>query len=180
MFLDLVRGTQNKKIFLSGIDRVWVCTNTENSNILKLRHYKINFKKSGTKVPLVELSPVGPFVDFQLEKELVPDHDLWKNAIKIPKFINATQRTEEETPEAKKARLDRKKRQSKNISKDELGNITGRIHVGRQNFDQIYTPLSRAFKIKKSVVGKAEDRANEWETSEEDDGATRVVISVLF
>jgi ribosome production factor 2 len=51
LFIDLFRGTKFDKLSLQGIDHV--ITFTAIDGIIYLRGYAINFKKSGTKVEII-------------------------------------------------------------------------------------------------------------------------------
>lgn len=80
---DFFRGDKVDKIALKGLDHVMVCT-VADSNVY-IRHYAITFKKSGTKVPNVELTPMGPHIDLVLRRTRLASQDLWKLALKQPK-----------------------------------------------------------------------------------------------
>jgi hypothetical protein len=50
-----------------------------------LRGHTIAFKKSGTKVPRVELVPMGPSMDLSVRRTQLAEDDLFKLACKKPK-----------------------------------------------------------------------------------------------
>lgn len=85
-FLDFFRGrTDCDKINLSGIDRV-CCLSASSSSVFHLRHYGVKFKKSGTKVPRVDLTLLKGSFDFTVNRQIV-NADVMKAAIikSVPK-----------------------------------------------------------------------------------------------
>ena len=52
-----------------------------------LRGHTIAFKKSGTKVPRVELVPMGPSMDLSVRRTQLAEDDLFKLACKKPKAV---------------------------------------------------------------------------------------------
>ena len=86
--IDSFRGRVVDTINLKGVDRIIMCTpvaGTESESKTKrvmLRHYAIKLKKSGTRVPRVELVDIGPSLDLsfrcvrlQSARSLPPRHD---------------------------------------------------------------------------------------------------------
>lgn len=51
-----------------------------------IRHAAIRLKKSGSKVPRIELVPAGPCMDFTIRRTRQPAADLMKEAMKAPKL----------------------------------------------------------------------------------------------
>lgn len=76
-----------ESINLAGLDRVLVAyaAGTSERSLL-LRQYRIAFKKSGTKVPRVALTEMGPSLDCVLRRSRLPPVDLEKEALKQPKL----------------------------------------------------------------------------------------------
>jgi ribosome production factor 2 len=142
LLTDLFRGPRADRVCLMGLQRVMVCTALEESRKILVKHYRIDFKKSGTKLPHCALTEIGP--RFTLEpdrrKQAVPE--VWKAAIRKPK---------QEKP---------KKR--KNVSTNALGETRGRIHVGKQKLDKIHTHLAHSYKqAGRTPEGKADEAAEE-------------------
>lgn len=77
----------------------------------------------------------GPRVDFTLRRTKLPDEDLMKEACRKPKELKPIKK--------------------KNISTDALGNIHGRIHLGKQKIDKIQTRKMKGLK-KTAAERKAE------------------------
>lgn len=66
---------------LVGLDRVYVCT-AISSNRVFLSHCGLQLKKSGTKVPRMELVEVGPSMDLVVRRHRLPNESLKKAAMK--------------------------------------------------------------------------------------------------
>ncbi|KAL0948800.1 hypothetical protein HGRIS_008930 [Hohenbuehelia grisea] len=91
-----------------------------------IRGYTTRFLASGNRVPRVELTPMGPSMDLTLRRHQEPDPEMWKQAMKRPKV-------------AKKdieSGLGRKNKR-KNTELDEMGDLRGRVHVGKQDLSKL-------------------------------------------
>lgn len=66
---------------LVGLDRVYVCT-AISSNRVFLSHCGLRLKKSGTKIPRMELVEVGPSMDLVVRRHRLPNESLKKAAMK--------------------------------------------------------------------------------------------------
>jgi ribosome production factor 2 len=129
LLLDFFGGATPDKVLLSGLDQVVVCSTFDSASAgataadvepsVSVRRFALRQLKSGSKVPRVELVETGPRFVLSVDRCKMPDKDRWKQAIKVPKA-------------AKPSKV-------KNVSKDEMGKRSGRIHLGKQNFDQIHT-----------------------------------------
>lgn len=69
---------------------------------------------------------IGPSIDFSIRRTKIASDDLYKLARKQPKQLKVTKK--------------------KNISRDELGNTHGRVHVGKQQIQKIQTRKVRALR----------------------------------
>lgn len=112
-------------IRLQGIEHVLSFTATEDNQIL-MRSHKIQLKKSGLKTPRIELNEIGPSIDFTIRRTKIASEDLYKLARKQPRQLKVGVK--------------------KNISRDRLGNMHGRVHVGKQKLGTIQTRKVRALK----------------------------------
>jgi len=115
LLLDFFRADKIDMISLKGMDHVLSCTAADGKIMMRL--YGITFKKSGTKIPDVVLTPMGPFMDLVPRRSQLPSDDLWKTACKQPAAL--------------------KKTKVKNISKNSVGDKLGRIHMKKQNLDKM-------------------------------------------
>jgi len=138
MLLDFFRGDQADKIDVEGLQHVIVVTadepdsaNTDpndpaNKPVLHLRCYLIRTKRSGQRLPRVELEEHGPRMDFRLGRMQEPEEAMVKEALRKPK-------TNEE-------------RTKKNISTDIMGDKIGRIHTGKLDLSQLQTRKMKGLK----------------------------------
>jgi ribosome production factor 2 len=138
---DFFRGRQINSISLPAIDHVISVTHSEDSTV-HFRIFNIHFKNSGTKIPKVELSPMGPFADLKLRRTRWASSDMAKAARKVPKEL--------------------KPAKQKNVSHDVFGEKVGRIHMERQNFDKLQTRKMKGLKRRR------EENIDEDEPSEMD------------
>ena len=115
LLLDTFRGVKVEKLNLKALDHVIACTVADDT--IFIRVYTIRFKKSGSKVPQVELGHMGPFWNLSLRRTQLASDDLWNLACKQPK----------------QARI----KKTKNISETVVGDKVGRIHMDRQDLSKM-------------------------------------------
>jgi len=140
LLIDFFRGAEVDSINLAGLDHVVVCTAVDGGTVA-FRHYFVALKKSGSRVPRVELVECGPSFDLVLRRQRWASEDLLKEALKVPS---------EKT--AKKV---------KNIKTNDLKQTVGRVHVGRQEISKMATRKFKAFKGNKrgrEGEGKADEK----------------------
>lgn len=135
LLIDTFHKDKVEAIRLQGIEHVMSFTCTEDMTVL-MRSYKIMLKKSGQKTPRIELVEIGPSADFSIRRTKIASEDLYKQARKQPKELRVTKK--------------------KNITRDELGNTHGRVHLGKQNVGKIQT--RRVKGLKKTPEEKKADR----------------------
>ncbi|KAK4447671.1 Brix domain-containing protein [Podospora aff. communis PSN243] len=138
MLIDFFRGETTDKIDVEGLQHVVVVTADEPNNtstdpndpsnkpVLHLRVYLIRTKRSGQRLPRVELEEHGPRMDFRLGRVQEPDEAMLKEALRKPK-------TNEE-------------RTKKNISTDIMGDKIGRIHTGKLDLSELQTRKMKGLK----------------------------------
>ncbi|KAH7919803.1 Brix-domain-containing protein [Leucogyrophana mollusca] len=139
----------------SGVDS----TQDDVKNLPKvhLRSYTIKLLPSGTRVPRVELTEMGPFLDLSLRRCQAADPELWKAAMRRPKL--------------KKQDIEKglgKKR--KNMEVDEMGDLRGRVHVAKQDLGKLQT---RKMKGLKAAPGEGESDGDSGDDAEGADGSAR-------
>ncbi|KAK3937067.1 Brix domain-containing protein [Diplogelasinospora grovesii] len=142
MLLDFFRGETSDKIDVEGLQYCITVTADEPTGessddpstkpVLHLRVYLIRTKRSGQKLPRVELEEHGPRMDFRLGRTREPDEAMLKEALRKAKTTEA--------------------RTKKNISTDTLGDKLGRIHMGRLDLGQLQTRKMKGLKRDRDVV----------------------------
>lgn len=83
LFIDVFRGDRPDKIALKGMDHV-ISFTCQDGKIF-IRAFNIQFLKSGTNVPNVDLHNMGPFLTLTMRRHQLASEDLWKLACKKPK-----------------------------------------------------------------------------------------------
>jgi len=90
----------------------------EGNSKVVFRHYRTEFKKTGTKLPHVSMNEAGPRFTLAVDRVRVPMPERWKMALKTPKEL--------------------KPKKQKNVTTNMLGQRVGRVHVGRQEIDKMH------------------------------------------
>ncbi len=147
LFLDVWGARNMDKIALKGIDHALVVTAQDGK--VFLRGYAIDFLKSGTNTPKVELIPMGPSIDFSLRRSQLASTDLEKQALRVPSIL--------------------KPKKVKNVSTDMFGASIGRIHMEQQDFTKLELRKTKAMKVTKKMA-KAEAAAAKGEDGDADMG----------
>ncbi|AEO54013.1 hypothetical protein MYCTH_2296049 [Thermothelomyces thermophilus ATCC 42464] len=156
MLIDFFRGETTDKIDVEGLRFCVVVTADEptesaaaaaaadpsSAPVLRLRVYAIRTKRSGQRLPRVELEEHGPRMDFRLGRVKEPDEALLKEAMRRPK-------TNEE-------------RTKKNISTDPMGDKIGRIHMGKLDLSGLQTRKMKGLK-------RSRDQHDDAERDDDDD-----------
>ncbi|KDQ57280.1 hypothetical protein JAAARDRAFT_194434 [Jaapia argillacea MUCL 33604] len=87
-----------------------------------LRTYTIKLTPSGTRTPHVTLVPMGPSLDLSLRRHTPPEENAHLYGLAMRK------------PKLKKQDLDKGLgKKKKNVEVDEMGDVRGRIHLGKQD-----------------------------------------------
>eukprot|EP01031_Cornospumella_fuschlensis_P032979 gene32979-39884_t len=116
LLLDFFRGFKADKLSLEGIDHVVTCAIHEGT--ISVRVYYVNYRKStASKVPELVLQPMGPSMDLLLRRTQMASEDMWKTAIRRPKILEQSK--------------------VKNITRTDMGDKVGRIHMKKQNLDSM-------------------------------------------
>ncbi|ROW18044.1 hypothetical protein VPNG_00016 [Cytospora leucostoma] len=142
------RSTGADKVDVEGLQYVVVVTAEEGSTgatglgdgskpAIHVRAYLIQTKKSGQRLPRVEVEEMGPRMDFRVGRVREPDETMMKEALRKGKT------TEERT--------------KKNISMDVMGDKLGRIHMGKQEMNTLQTRKMKGLKRGREEDADAED-----------------------
>lgn len=92
LFTDFFRGGEVKEIDVEGLQLMLSFAAGEDGSDgqkseIQMRCWRIITKKSGQKVPRVEVEEMGPRIDFTMGRMREADADRWKEALKRPKGI---------------------------------------------------------------------------------------------
>ncbi|WOO78546.1 Ribosome production factor 2 [Vanrija pseudolonga] len=116
-----------------------------------VRAYTIKLLSSGSRIPRVQLTEMGPSLDLSIRRVAEPDADMLKAANKRPKL-------------AKKDMDSGLGKKKKNIETDDMGDKVGRIHLGKQDLSKLQSRKMKSLKVGRKV------RAAEAAAGAGDDG----------
>ncbi|NXB54778.1 RPF2 factor, partial [Leucopsar rothschildi] len=134
LFIDFFRGPTVPSIRLAGLEYVLHFTAVDGK--IYMRSYKVLLKKSGCKIPRIELEEMGPSLDLVMRRTHLASDDLYKLSLKQPKGL--------------------KPKKKKNISHDVFGTTYGRIHMQKQDLSKLQTRKMKGLK-KRPAEKSAED-----------------------
>ncbi|KAF2987162.1 hypothetical protein EK904_012098 [Melospiza melodia maxima] len=134
LLIDFFRGPTVPNIRLAGLEYVLHFTAVDGK--IYMRSYKVLLKKSGCKIPRIELEEMGPSLDLVMRRTHLASDDLYKLSLKQPKGL--------------------KPKKKKNISHDALGTTYGRIHMQRQDLSKLQTRKMKGLK-KRPAEKSAQD-----------------------
>lgn len=137
ILIDVLRGEVVEAINLAGLDRVFLCVAVGNKVYLK--HCAIRLKKSGTKVPRIELIEAGPSLDLVVRRHRLPNEELKKEAMKMT--------------------LRSSKKKVKNVSRDSLSGKVGRIYMPQQEVDTIALAKMKGLKRRRQETSSGPEAA---------------------
>jgi len=140
LLIDFFRGAEVENVRLAGVEHVLQFTALDNK--IFMRSYKINLKKSGGRIPRVELSEIGPSIDMTLRRTHLASEDLMRSACKQVANV-------------------RGKKKVKNIEQDAFGSKLGRVHIVPQQISTIQTRKVRALKESKEEKLEAIEKKKE-------------------
>jgi ribosome production factor 2 len=133
-------------------EEVGADTDSKNLPKVHIRAYTVKFLASSTRIPQVALDPMGPFLDLSMRRQTLPDPEMLKQALRQPKL--------------KKKDVEKglgKKR--KNLEVDEMGDLRGRIHVGKQDLEGL-----KGLKGKKMKALRGQRRGGGWDADDAHEG----------
>lgn len=162
-FLDLFQGEEISSIDVAGLQYVLFIAAGEtnslsadlndpsNRPVIHLRWYRVRTMRSNTpKVPRVELDQIGPSFDFRVGRFKLADPGLLKEAMKH-------------------GRRPGEARSKKNIETDSMGDKLGRIHLGRQNLDELQTRKMKGLKRSRDEDDDVDMNGNDAHGEDEDE-----------
>ncbi|KAI1650453.1 Brix-domain-containing protein [Daldinia loculata] len=132
MLIDLFKGdATSDKIDVEGLQYIVSVSADEPVGdavkpAIHLRIYLISTKRSGQRLPRVEVEEMGPRMDLRVGRMREPEEAILKEAMKTVKV------GEEKT--------------KKNVTTDSIGDKIGRIHLGKQDLSELQTRKMKGLK----------------------------------
>lgn len=129
LMIDFFSGPRVPKVRLQGLEHALQFTAVEKNGkpMIYLRSYRIVLKKSGTRVPKIDLEEMGPDLDLVLRRTHLASDELFKTACKKVKNVD-------------------KPKKVKNVTKDAFGSTLGRVHIPAQKIGTIQTKKMKGLK----------------------------------
>jgi len=141
LWLDFFRGETVKSVDVEGLQYVisFMAGPLQEGEtpMVHMRAWMIRTKKSGQKLPRVEVEETGPRMDLWVRRVQEASAEMLKEALKTPR---------QQLPKTKK-----------NISTDIIGDKIGRIHTGKQDLNKLQSRKMKG--LKKRDIGDIEDGA---------------------
>lgn len=131
MFLDLFKGRDVASVDVEGLQYM-ICLSVGEEKEgqpppqIHLRVYLIKTRRSGQKLPRVEVEEMGPRIDFRVGRTREADVAVMKEALKKPRHLEP--------------------KQKKNVETDIVGDKVGRIHLGKQDLVKLQTRKMKGLK----------------------------------
>lgn len=135
MLVDFFRGRIVDKINIQGLDHVIQLTVKD--GIIHFAHYAVKLKKSGTQIPNIQLTEIGPAMDLTIRRNKLAAVDLRKESLRQPAQLNPSKQ--------------------KNVSKTGLLETVGRLHVPDQGIDKIVSYRPRG--LKRTLIDPSDEGA---------------------
>lgn len=131
LFLDFFRGDTTDLQDVAGLQHIISITagdHEEGSPLpqVHFRVYTLKTYRSNQKVPRVELNEIGPRLDFAVGRYETPSPEMEKEAMKKPRQLEA--------------------KTVKNVETDFMGDKIGRVHVGKQDLNNLQTRKMKGLK----------------------------------
>jgi ribosome production factor 2 len=155
MLLDFFNGHALEEIPLMGLEGV-ICVTAgpqpSNTNdepeakevlpLVHLRVYTLKLLATPTRLPKVQLIEMGPSIDFSVRRTQFAAPDVLALALRRPKL-------------EKKAVEKGLGKKRKNIETDEMGDLVGRIHLGKQDLSGLQSRKMKGLKEGGGTVKRA-------------------------
>lgn len=122
ILLDMFRGEVLAKVNLAALDRVYVVTaalhpTDMDKKCVYFRHYVVAKKRSGTRVPRVELEEAGPRMDLTYNRFTEATAQVKREAMRVHKALRPTR--------------------ERNVEEGLLGTTLGRVHMEKQRLGEM-------------------------------------------
>lgn len=135
LLIDFFKGEPSDKIDVEGLQYIVSFTAEESvedamgataNPPIHMRVYLIRTKRSGQKLPRVEVEEIGPRMDFRVGRVQHADETMLKEAMKTPRGLD--------------------ERPKKNVTTDTMGDKIGRVHLGKQDLSDMQTRKMKGLK----------------------------------
>jgi ribosome production factor 2 len=152
-FTDFFKGEPADKVDVEGLQYIVSLSvrdtvdGEEAKPMVHLRVYLIRTKRSGQKLPRVEVEEMGPRMDFRIGRVKEADESMMKEALRKA-------RTSAERPK-------------KNISTDIMGDKMGRIHLGKQDLKELNMRNMKGLKRSRDMADSEDDAEDDIVSDEE-------------
>lgn len=103
-----------------------------------VRVYTVKMLSSGSRIPRVQLTEMGPNMDLSVRRTADADPDMMKAALKRPKI-------------SKKDQTSGLGKKRKNIETDDMGDKVGRIHLKQQDLGKLQSRKMKSLKVGRKV-----------------------------
>ncbi|KAK3059437.1 hypothetical protein LTS18_010874, partial [Coniosporium uncinatum] len=142
MFLDIFKGADTTQIDVEGLQYVIQISVGEEVEgqpkpAMHFRVYRIKTKRSGQKLPRIEVEEMGPRIDFRVGRLKEAEESVMKEALKRPRQLE---------PKTKK-----------NVETDLMGDKVGRIHIGKQDLSTLQARKMKGLKRQRDEVESGDE-----------------------
>jgi ribosome production factor 2 len=152
LLLDFFKGEDTNNVDVEGLQYMVHISVPEEEDAqpapkICLRTFMISTKKSGQSLPRVEVEEMGPRVDFRVGRVKEADVDMMKAAMKKPKGLEVRLHLFPYLhPLLELLTQISQARSKKNIETDIIGDKVGRIHLGKQDLNDMQTRKMKGLK----------------------------------
>ncbi len=155
LFLDYFGGHEAATVDVEGLQYLMqFCVGDEVDGQpapkIHFRVFLIRTKKSGQKLPRVEVEEMGPRIDFRVGRIREAEESVWREALKKPKHIEVRRVVNSDRVTLIQHYTQPKVK--KNIDTDIIGDKVGRIHIGKQNLSTLQTRKMKGLKRTRDAV----------------------------
>ncbi|PTB69900.1 Brix-domain-containing protein [Trichoderma citrinoviride] len=143
ILIDYFKGEPSDKIDVEGLQYIISIAAEDAAGegdakpTIHLRVYTISTKRSGQKLPRVEVEEIGPRMDLRVGRMQEADEAMLKEAMKKPRGVE--------------------ERTKKNVTMDSMGDKLGRVHLGKQDLSQLQTRKMKGLKRSRDDGVELED-----------------------
>jgi len=155
MFLDMFKGADTPQIDVEGLQyliQISVGEEIEGQPkpAISFRVYRIKTKRSGQKLPRIEVEEMGPRIDFRIGRLKESEESVMKEALKRPRQLEVS------FPQILCSRTGANSllqpKTKKNVETDLMGDKVGRIHIGKQDLSTLQARKMKGLKRQRDEV----------------------------